>query len=251
MSDDPYIILGLPRDADEDEIKKAYRKKALLYHPDRNPGNQEAEEKFKQVSAAYEILSDHNKRVNYDLYGHTGSQGLVDNSPIKPADVVFSGVFKMFFGEQIDRAKTVGKKGNDVRFTLELTPSEMKSGCRKSIQIRKPVTCSLCDGYGTESRSSPGVCHVCGGYGISRNRPFPFDRIGLRCSDCEGSGLEKFEVCTKCFGECSEERLVKIEFNLPAKSKDGNKIRLKKMGSPGKYKGEPGDLIMLLSEISN
>lgn len=251
MPDDPYHVLGLPRDASEDEIKKAYRKKALLYHPDRNPGNQEAEEKFKQISAAYEILSDHTKRVNFDLYGHTGSQGLVDNSPIKPADVVFSGVFKMFFGEQIDRIKTVGKKGNDVRFTLDLTPSEMRLGCRKSIQVRKPVVCSLCDGCGTENKSIPGTCSVCGGYGISRNRPFPFDRIGLRCSDCEGSGLEKFEVCSKCFGECTEERLVKIEFNLPPKSKDGNKIRLKEMGSPGKYKGEPGDLIILLAEKSN
>ena len=218
---DYYEVLGVDRGASEEDIKKAYRKLALKFHPDRNPNDKTSEDKFKEVGEAYEILMDAQNRASYDRYGHAGL-GARNRGPAgfhDPADIfreVFGGssIFEDFFGGGGRRAGGA-QRGDDLRYDMELTFLEAAQGCEKEITVTKPGHCEACNGSGAGPGASAKVCSVCGGRGqvVSSRGIFS---IAQTCPRCGGFGRVIDKPCPACGGAGRRERAAKIKIKIPA-----------------------------------
>lgn len=264
---DYYEILGLNRSASADEIKKAYRKLALKFHPDRNPGNKQAEESFKEAAEAYEVLSDAEKRQRYDRYGHDGvrgatSQGFTDVNDIFSAfgDIFGGGaggsIFDEVFGgggrgRRRSGPRQEGTPGADLRATIRLTLEEIASGVEKKIKIRRMKSCDVCSGSGAKPGSSKTTCPECNGTGelrqVSRSMFGQFVNI-TACIHCGGEGRVIKQPCTTCGGEGRVQGETTIKVNVPAGVAEGNYIPLRGQGHAGRRGGPAGDLLVLIEE---
>jgi len=248
---DCYEVLGVDRGADVEEIKKAYRKLALKYHPDRNPNDKVAEEKFKELGHAYEILSDPQTRAAYDQYGHAAfdSRARARGGFHDPADIfreVFgnSSIFDDLFGGG-ERRPGGAERGDDLRYDMELTFLEAAQGCEKEIALTKLGECDSCRGSGAEPGAITKVCSTCGGRGqvISSRGIFS---IAQTCPRCEGRGRVVDRPCRACGGAGRRERASKIKIKVPAGVDGGSRLRSTGNGEAGVRGGPPGDLYVVL-----
>jgi len=261
---DYYHILGVARGATPEEIKKAYRKLALQYHPDRNPGNKEAEEKFKEAAEAYEVLGDQTKRQRYDQYGHEGIRG-TDFRPFTDVNDIFStfsdifggglggSIFDDMFGSQ-GRTRTRGgaaSAGSDLKIRLKLPLEEIASGIEKKLKIKKWKRCDTCGGTGARSTGSMTTCPVCNGSGeirqVSRSVFGQFVNI-TTCQNCAGEGKVIKEPCQTCHGDGRVQGDATIRVQIPAGVSEGNYIPLRGEGNVGKRGGPAGDIIVVIEE---
>lgn len=257
---DFYEILGVPRNASPDEIKKAYRKLALQYHPDRNPNNKEAEDKFKEAAEAYEALSDPAKRQRFDQYGHEGMRGTDFHSYTDINDIfsnfgdIFGGsIFDdVFSGGRQQRRRATGQAGSDLRVQLKLTLEEIATGVEKKIKIKKSKTCHTCSGSGAKPGSAKTTCPHCGGTGelrqVSRSMFGQFVNI-TTCLHCGGEGQIIREHCPTCGGEGRESGETTVKVNVPAGVSEGNYIAMQGQGNAGRRGGPAGDIIVEFQEL--
>ena len=245
---DYYDILGVDRKATDQEIKAAYRKLALKYHPDRNPGSKEAEDNFKEAAEAYDVLRDSQKRDIYDHYGHEGLQG-TGFSGFRGFEDIFSSfgdIFDEFFGFGSGRrSRTVSRKGADLRYDLSIGFLEAAFGAEKEIEIEKLENCSLCGATGCQPGTSPESCRQCGGRGqISRSQGF--FSIRTTCPRCHGQGRVIPSPCSACRGTGQVERPKKVSLKIPAGVDSGSRLRLTGEGESGLRGGPYGDLYVYL-----
>ena len=244
---DLYEVLGVNRDASEDELKKAYRKLAMKYHPDRNPDNKEAEEKFKEVKEAYEILTDANKRAAYDRYGHDGINPQMGGGGGGQGFDGFADAFGDIFGDIFGggggggRGRSNVYRGADLRYNLEITLEEAARGAEKTIRIPAQEECGTCHGSGAKSGTQPKTCPTCGGAGQVRIQQ-GFFSIQQTCPKCHGSGRIIPEPCTTCGGAGRVKRQKTLEVKIPAGIDDGMRLRHGGQGEPGVNGGPAGDL---------
>lgn len=243
---DYYDMLGVPRDAGEVEIKKAYRQLALQHHPDRNPGDRKAEERFKEVNEAYSVLSDPEKRAQYDRFGTVGVTG----GGFDPSDLGFGTIFddllEGFFGASTrQRARARTRRGEDLQYTLEIALEEAASGLETKIQIPRLETCEACKGSGREPGTKRGVCPTCQGHGQVRFSQ-GFLTVARTCQQCGGEGEVNRHPCARCRGEGRQrhERLLKIK--IPPGVEDGSQLRLPGEGGGGVHGAPPGDLYVVV-----
>ena len=250
---DCYEVLGVERNADADEIKKAYRKLALKYHPDKNPGNKTAEEQFKELGEAYEILSDPQKRALYDQHGHAafdrrtgGFGGGPFHDPFEIFREVFGGggIFEdLFGGGRSDPSQP--QRGNDLRYDMEITFEEAAHGCEKEITLTKAEPCEACQGSGAEAGSRIRTCPSCGGRGQIMNSRGIFS-IAQTCPHCQGAGRVLEKPCRACHGNGRRERSSKIKLRIPAGVDTGSRLRSAGNGEAGFRGGPAGDLYVVL-----
>ena len=245
---DYYDILGVDRNAGEQDIKTAYRKLALKYHPDRNPESQEAEDKFKEAAEAYEVLRDPEKRNIYDHYGHEGLQG-TGFSGFRGFEDIFSSfgdIFDEFFGFGTGRRSRRGvRRGADLRYDLIISFMDAAFGVEKEIEIEKLENCASCQATGCEPGTSPEECDQCGGTGqISRTQGF--FSIRTACPRCRGEGRTIPSPCPECRGSGRVERLKKVSLKIPAGVDTGSRLRLTGEGESGARGGLPGDLYVYI-----
>ncbi len=240
---DYYAILGVPRDADEGDLKKAYRNLARTYHPDKNPGNKKAEDRFKEISEAYTVLSDPDKRAHYDRFGTAPAAG-------GGADVGFTTIVEDlfesfgFFGGGGNR-RPRAQRGEDLRYDLEITLEEAAEGVEPKLQIPRHETCETCEGSGREPGTMPETCGSCRGQGQVRFSQ-GFLTVARPCPTCRGQGRINRYPCKACSGEGrqSKERLLKV--TIPAGVEDGNQLRLSGEGEGGQLGGPAGDLYVVI-----
>ena len=257
---DYYEVLGVARDAGTDEVKKAYRKLAVKFHPDKNPGDKAAEESFKELGEAYEVLSDAQKRANYDHYGHAGADrrsaagagagragGFHD-----PFDIfreVFGGggggnVFEeMFGGGRSDPSQP--QRGDDLRYDLEISFEEAANGCEREVSVTKPESCKTCTGSGVEAGSKIKNCTTCGGRGQVLSSRGIFS-IQQTCPHCQGAGRVVEKPCRDCRGSGRRDQPSKIKLRIPAGVDTGSRLRSSGNGSAGMRGGPHGDLYVVL-----
>ncbi|MGB9663932.1 MAG: molecular chaperone DnaJ [Ignavibacteria bacterium] len=264
---DYYEVLGVPRNASQEEIKKAYRRLAMQYHPDRNPGDKEAEEKFKEAAEAYEVLSDPEKRRRYDQFGHAGMQGTDFREYTDINDIfnafrdIFSGtgfggsIFDDFFGGSTStRSRRTGatQRGSDLRVKIKLTLEEIATGVSKKIKIKRYKKCSSCGGTGAESGSGYKTCPVCNGTGeirqVSRSVFGQFVNI-TTCNNCGGEGRVISNPCKICGGEGRVQEEATVNVDIPAGVSTGNYLTLRGEGNAGRRGGPSGDLIVVIEEL--
>ncbi len=241
---DLYEVLGVNRDASEDELKKAYRKLAMKYHPDRNPDNKDAEEKFKEAKEAYEILTDANKRAAYDRYGHDGVNPQMGGGGGQGFDGfadAFGDIFGDIFGGGGGRGRSNVYRGADLRYNLENTLEEAARGAEKTIRIPAQEECGSCHGSGAKPGTQPKTCPTCGGAGQVRIQQ-GFFSIQQTCPKCHGSGRIIPEPCTSCGGAGRVKRQKTLEVKIPAGIDDGMRLRHGGQGEPGVNGGPAGDL---------
>lgn len=248
---DYYEVLGVGREAGEQEIKSAYRKMALKYHPDRNPNNQEAEERFKEAAEAYSVLSDPQKRATYDQFGHqglagAGPAGFDPNTFGDFADILgdFFG-FGDLFGSTTGRRRSQAQRGADLRYDLEINFEDAVFGLNTEIKFPKLEVCSRCSGRGAEPGSGPTTCTTCGGRGQVRYQQ-GFFSISRTCAACRGTGQVIHHPCTRCRGEGRARVERKLKVNIPPGVDNGTRLRLAGEGEPGWNNGPPGDLYVVL-----
>jgi molecular chaperone DnaJ len=249
---DYYELLGVAKNASEDEIKTAYRKLAMKFHPDRNPGDKSAEEKFKEVKEAYEVLSDQKKRAAYDQFGHAGAQGFDGFQGFQGGGGDFSNVFEDIFGDIFGgrrgggggsggRGKPRAQKGSDLRYDLELTLEQAVFGKTLEIQVPSIVACKTCEGSGAKKGTKPVQCTTCGGIGQVRMQQ-GFFSIQQTCPDCHGSGQVIGSPCPDCRGHGRKQEYKTLSVKIPAGINDGDRIRLSGEGEAGHNGGSSGDL---------
>ncbi|MEW9081645.1 molecular chaperone DnaJ [Caldanaerobacter subterraneus] len=259
---DLYEILGVDRNASQEEIKKAYRRLAKKYHPDLNPGDKEAEQKFKEINEAYEILSDPQKRAQYDQFGHAAfeqggfQQGGFGDFTQGGFDFDFGGfgdifgdIFSDFFGTGRRKAEKGPKKGADIRYDLTLTFEEAAFGTEKEIEVERFEVCDVCHGTGVKPGSRPETCPVCHGTGeIRQTQNTPFGRIvNIRtCPRCHGEGKIITDPCQKCGGTGRIRKRRKIKVTIPAGIDEGQMLTLRGEGEPGLRGGPNGDLYIVI-----
>jgi molecular chaperone DnaJ len=247
---DYYEVLGVERTAAEQDIKSAYRKLAMQHHPDRNPGNPEAEEKFKEASEAYSVLIDSEKRARYDRYGHAGvsnGAGGFDPTNFDVSDI-FGDIFSDFFGVNIGgRGGQRGsiQRGSDEQVELHLTFEEAVFGKKTQIKVRRYEVCEQCKGSGAAPGKGPVTCSTCGGRGQVRYQQ-GFFSIARTCPTCHGAGRAITDPCTKCKGETRVMRERVVDVSVPAGVEDGTKIRYQEMGDAGVGGGPSGNLYVVL-----
>ncbi|MGA2462907.1 MAG: molecular chaperone DnaJ [Thermodesulfobacteriota bacterium] len=245
---DYYKILGVSRDATEEEIKRSYRKIAMQYHPDRNPGNKEAEEKFKIASEAYEVLSDPEKREIYDHYGIEGLKG-TGFTGFRGFDDIFSAfgdIFEDFFGFGTTyKRRTKAHPGADLRYDLKISFYDAAFGKETEIEIPKDVLCDICNGTGAKPGTHPAICPNCKGTGqVTRSQGF--FTISTTCSQCRGGGKFIPHPCKECRGLGRVKVNQKIQIKLPPGVDTGSKLRIRGEGEEGERGGPPGDLFVFL-----
>jgi molecular chaperone DnaJ len=251
---DYYEILGVDRNATSDEIKRAYRKLAKKYHPDLNPNNAEAEQKFKEVNTAYEVLSDENKRARYDRYGEEGVNGQAGASGFGGFGDIFDDIFDIFgsgFGGGYTQKRKHGPvRGADLRYDLTLEFEEAIFGVEKEIQIRRTENCSTCNGSGAKPGTNKETCPKCHGSGqvrYAQQSPFgQFVRVGT-CDQCNGTGEIIKEKCPTCNGSGREVKNKRIKIKVPAGVDNDSIISVKGEGEGGLRGGSPGDLYVYIS----
>jgi molecular chaperone DnaJ len=238
---DYYEVLGVGRSADAGEIKKAYRKLAMEYHPDRNPGSKAAEEKFKEAAEAYEVLSDSEKRSAYDRFGHEGLRraGFEGFSGVEDIFSHFSDLFgDLFGGSGGGRSRS---RGADLRAEVRLTFAEAVGGVTKDVAITRHVACETCSGSGAKPGTQPERCATCGGRGQVLHQQ-GFFMIGTTCPHCRGEGVVIREKCKDCRGSGVTEKAESLSVNIPAGVDEGQRLRLAGKGEPGPRGGMPGNL---------
>lgn len=263
---DYYEVLGIAREATKEDMKKAYRKLAMQFHPDRNPDNKEAEEKFKEAAEAYDILSNDEKKAKYDRFGHEGvrgagygSQGFSDiNDIFSHFSDIFGGgsIFDDFFGQgqrtRGGRRRSQGTPGSDLRVTLKLTLEEISAGTSKTIKIKKFVKCETCTGSGAEAGTSTKTCPVCHGSGevknVSRSVFGQFVNIAV-CTNCGGEGNIIDKPCKKCFGDGRVQEDTTVKINVPPGVHNDSYMTMRGEGNMGRRGGSPGDIIVIFQEI--
>ena len=249
-----YDLLGINRDASDDDIKKAYRKMAMKYHPDRNPDSKDAEEKFKEIKEAYEVLSDSQKRATYDQYGHAGLEQNAGGFGGGGAGFggfgdAFSDIFGDIFGGRAGTAGGNGGRGNvyrgsDLRYNMEITLEEAARGCEKQIRIPAVDSCEACDGSGAKSGTSPKTCPTCGGQGQVRMQQ-GFFSIQQTCPTCHGNGRVIADPCGVCNGSGRVKKSKTLNVKVPVGVDNGDRIRLSGEGEPGVNGGPHGDLYVV------
>lgn len=265
---DYYEILEVSRQAADVEIKTAYRKLAMKYHPDRNPGNKDAEDKFKEAAEAYEVLSDPNKRARYDQFGHAGMRGSGFEQGFGNVNDIFShfsdifgggSIFDEIFGQgggrrHSGRHKQHGIQGNDLRITLRLTLEEIAEGTEKTLKVKRQEKCSACSGSGAKGSSGTSECQTCHGAGevrtVSRSLFGQFVNIQV-CPSCNGEGRVIKDKCTECGGDGRKRAEATLKVNIPAGVSSGNYIPLRGEGDSGIRGGASGDLIVLIEEVEH
>jgi len=249
---DYYEVLGVAKTATEVEIKSAYRKLAMQYHPDRNPNNPDAEEKFKECSEAYAVLADQEKRARYDRFGHAGVAGAAGAAGFDPSIFQdFSDIFGDFFGFGDlfggggGRRRSRAQRGADLREDLTLQFDEAIFGTESQVTVRRHEECQECKGSGAAAGKAPVACRTCGGRGQVRYQQ-GFFSIARTCSTCQGTGSVITDPCPKCKGEGRTLAQKKVQVNVPAGVEDGTRIRYAGMGEAGYFGGPPGDLYIVL-----
>ena len=264
---DYYEVLGVSKDADEKEIKKAFRKKAMEFHPDRNPDNKEAEAKFKEVNEAYEHISDPQKRAAYDRFGHAafeqggpgagagaGAGGFGGGfGGFGGFEDIFEGIFGGGFGATGSRQRRNGpQKGEDIRYRMNITFEEAAFGAEKEINITREEECSECHGSGAKQGTSAKTCPVCHGSGQVQKQvrtPFGTMMSSTVCGNCNGTGEVIDEKCTKCRGRKTETVKVKKAVKIPAGIDDGSTLRIAGEGQPGSKGGPRGDVYLTINVL--
>lgn len=245
---DYYEVLGIRRDAKADEIKSTYRKVALKYHPDRNPGDKSAEEKFKEAAEAYSVLSDPEKRRIYDQFGHQGLQGTAGgHAGFEDIFSSFGDIFEEFFGFRTGgrRSRRGMMRGNDLRYDLTIEFMEAAFGLDTRIDIERLETCPTCKGTGAKPGTEPEVCAQCRGTG-QFIRTQGFFSVKTTCPNCRGEGMVIREHCPECRGRKQVMVNKKVSLKVPAGVDTGSKLRLAGEGEPGLNGGPPGDLYVFI-----
>src|SRR6202011_61665 len=248
-----YEVLGVERSADEGELKSAFRKLAMKWHPDRNPGDKNCEARFKEINEAYEILKDPDKRAAYDRFGHAAFE---HGGPGGPAGFgadfgsAFSDLFEGIFGMGAGRARSGRERGADLRYNMEIRLEEAYSGKTAHVRIPASVTCESCSGSGAKAGTRPKACPSCGGQGRIRHAQ-GFFTLERTCPACQGRGQVIDSPCPSCSGAGRVTRERMLSVNIPAGVEDGTRIRLSGEGEAGVRGGPAGDLYIFLSLASH
>lgn len=264
---DYYEVLGVGKNAAADEIKKAYRKVAMQFHPDRNPGDKEAEDKFKEAAEAYEVLSDADKKAKYDRYGHqafapgsggfSGGNGNMDDIFSQFGDIFGEDVFGSFFGGGGGRSRggggkrATGQRGSNLRIKLKLNFEEIAKGVSKNIKVKKHVVCTTCTGSGAKDRNSVQTCNTCNGNGQVKRVQNTFlgqMQTVTTCPTCNGEGTTVTAKCGNCKGEGRVYGEEMVSLDIPAGVQEGMQLSLSGKGNAGERGGMAGDLIILIEE---
>ena len=261
---DYYEVLGVSKTVTQDEMKKAYRKLAVQYHPDKNPGDHTAEEKFKELGEAYDILSDEQKRAAYDRYGHAAFQGGMPgggggggfHDPMDIFSQVFGGgaagdIFESFFGGSGGRGGRGGRasngpqRGSDLRYGMEITLEDAARGVEKEVEIERLVGCDVCNGSGSKSGGGTKPCRTCGGVGqVVTSRGF--FQVQQTCPDCNGTGQTIADPCKQCNGGGRMKDRTRIRLKVPAGIEEGSRLRSSGNGDAGTRGGPNGDLYVVI-----
>lgn len=261
---DYYEVLGVDKNADDNTLKKAYRKLAMKYHPDRNPDDKAAEDKFKEAAEAYEVLSDPDKKARYDRFGHAGvnGQGGFGGGPGgMTMEDIFSQFGDMFGGAEGGfgggffnggaRRQARGERGSNLRIKVPLTLEEIAKGVTKKIKVKRQVRCDVCDGSGAKDKSSVETCRTCSGSGVVRQVRSTF--LGqmattTTCPTCSGTGKQIKANCPKCRGEGRNYESDTIEVPIPAGVEEGIQLSMRGKGNAGRRGGPAGDLLINIEE---
>ncbi len=252
---DFYDVLGVNKNASPEELKSAYRKLAVKHHPDKNPGDKIAEDKFKEASEAYGILSDQEKKQNYDNFGHAAFEGGGGRQSSGFGGADFSDIFEDFFGNFGGEGRSRGRRntsnrGSDLRYDLSITLEEAYKGKKQDIQFSTTEKCNTCKGNGSKPGHSPDRCTTCGGNGKIRSNQ-GFFTVQQTCPQCAGSGEEITNPCNDCNGLGSKQASKKISVTIPKGVDDGTRIRLAGKGEAGTKGGTSGDLYLFINVHSH
>ncbi|WP_395808287.1 molecular chaperone DnaJ [Daejeonella sp.] len=269
---DYYDILGVTRSSTADEIKKAYRKMAIKYHPDKNPGDKQSEENFKEAAEAYEVLSNAEKKRRYDQFGHAGGAsspngggGYGGNMNMEDIFSQFGDIFgggggggspfdSFFGGQQQTRGGRRAARGSNLRIKVKLSLEEIAKGVEKKIKVNKQVICDTCDGSGAKDKSSFNTCQTCNGSGAVRrvtNTILGQMQTTSTCPTCNGEGTQITSKCTTCHGDGLSRGEETISINIPAGVSEGMQLSMSGKGNAAPRGGIPGDLIILIEEIQH
>ena len=246
---DYYEVLGVKRDASQAEIKKSFRALAMKFHPDKNPGDKEAESKFKEVAEAYEIVGDEQKRQMYDRFGHDGLRGAGMNQGFQSSDEVFShfaDIFGDLFGFSGRGGHRGPRRGPDLEYPIVIDFLEAVKGCEREIEIPKHSLCTTCSGSGAKAGTQPQVCGTCRGQGEVIQQAQVFMRIRTTCPACGGRGKVVKEPCGGCSGTGRNRVSEKLRVTVPAGVDDGMQLRLSGKGEVGEPSAPPGDLYVTI-----
>lgn len=246
---DYYDLLGVERGAGEDDIKKAYRKLAMRYHPDKNPGDKSAEERFKEVSEAYGVLSDPERRAQYDRFGHAafeqgGGFGF-DFSSAGMAEDLFNDIFGNLFGTRRSGGRSRARRGEDLRYDLNIEFEEAVRGTEKVIKVPRTASCTECKGLGTEGGAARSPCTTCQGSGQVRFQQ-GFFTIAKTCGQCGGQGTFVKDPCRKCKGAGTLQKTSSLNIKVPAGVDHGSRLKLRGEGEAGFNNGPAGDLYVVI-----
>ncbi len=242
---DYYEVLSVERNAQGDEIRKSFRRLAMKYHPDRNPGDTAAEEQFKEAREAYEVLSDEQKRALYDQYGHAGLSG-AGGMGAGAGGMNFSDIFGDIFGDIFSGGRAGPQRGADLRYQLEITLEQAVGGATVEIDVPNVLTCEVCHGSGARKGSQPVTCSDCGGYGQVRIQQ-GFFTVQQACPSCRGKGKRIADPCTTCRGSGRYRKTRKLSVRIPAGVDNGDRIRLGGEGEAGEAGAPQGDLYVQVS----